>query len=80
MSIDSYQPNIIPTKAEIPKEQPKQYNPPAMEDSSLQDSTIIQKPSDKPINLDMNAFLGSTQKTKKDIDLINDVILNHILD
>lgn len=44
-------------------------------DQSLEESTIIvQKPTDKPINLDMNSFLGETQKTRKDIDIINDVI------
>ena len=39
-------------------------NPPKT--ASLEDSgTIVRGPSDKPINLDMNAFLGETQKTKR---------------
>lgn len=42
-------------------------------EASFEESTIVQKPSDKPINLDMNSFLGDTQKTRKDIDIINDV-------
>ena len=36
--------------------------------------TILPVPTDKPINLDINAFLSDTQRGKKDLDLINDVI------
>ena len=43
-------------------------------DKSLEESiAIVQKPVDKPINLDINGFLGETQKTRKDIDIINEV-------
>lgn len=79
MNIDPpYQGNIITTKPEAPKKYQNDIKPtPVSNDaSSLHESTIIQKPSDKPINLDMNAFLGETQKTKKDIEIMNDVKLS----
>jgi len=79
-----FQGNIVTTKAE-PMKKPgiiaaqnpinpalianNQQKPVNLEESG----TIVQKPGDKPINLDMNAFLGETQKTKKDIDIINEV-------
>lgn len=76
--------NIITTKADVPKrgiisQAQNQINPMLVDNRSrpgenpLEESTIVHKPTDKPINLDMNAFLGETQKTKKDIDIINDV-------
>lgn len=60
---------IDPLHFEIPKKNQPVIDP-------LQES-IIQKPGDAPINLDMNAFLGETQVTKKDIELINDVSINN---
>ena len=81
--------NIVMTKAEAPKKivsqaqnqinhmliasSDKSSNP--LEESS----TIVARPGDKPINLDMNAFLGDTQKTRKDIDIINDVLFYQII-
>lgn len=70
MNVDSYQPNPLP-KPEMPKK--VQQVVAAMADP-LQESTMIQKPGDTPISLDMNAFLGETQVTRKDIELINDVV------
>jgi hypothetical protein len=60
--------NIDSSQFDIPKKNQPIIDP-------LQES-IIQKPGDAPINLDMNAFLGETQVTKKDIELINDVSAN----
>ena len=40
---------------------------------NFEESTLVHKPVDKPVNLDMNAFLSETQKSKKDIDIINEV-------
>ncbi len=76
--------NIVTTRAEAPKRPAGiaqgQINPmlvasrpPTSSNPLEESSTIVQKPTDKPINLDMNAFLGDTQKTKKDIDIINEV-------
>ncbi len=82
-----FQGNIVTTKPDVVKKPPlvaaaqNQINPMLIANvvpkstMSLEESgTIVQKPSDKPINLDMNAFLGETQKTKKDIDIINEVL------
>lgn len=36
-------------------------------------STILHAPTDKPINLDISAFLTDTQKGKSELDALNDV-------
>lgn len=70
MSIDSSQGNISKPKAPIYNKK----NQPMPSVDPLQES-IIQRPGEEPINLSMSAFLGATQVTKKDIELINDVIV-----
>ena len=70
--------NIVTTKSDKQPAIPAQrkINPTLVENSEKsQDlsTTIIQTSSNQPMNLDMNAFLGKTQKTKNDIEIINEV-------
>jgi len=75
---NAIQENIVRIKADKPNIMQNKTDPMLLGNSpkASDQSTIIVTSSDTPINLDMNAFLGQTKGTKRELDIVNEVCVD----